>query len=181
MLSNQSRRHPRARSAMPVGLICPACGTAATFHRPPVTVCPTCQASLPRTLRQSAEASLLKQKAPRPLLLTIGLYLAPTFGAACLFAVLAAAFDASFVKFTINGDAVTGHEFLRTGGPAFFVLGVLALAIAYSIWEERLWTRLLVLGFWAAGLGSASNSVRPVLDAPSVERSLSLGGPPIRP
>jgi hypothetical protein len=40
---------------------------------------------------------------------------------------------------------------------------------------------LLVLGFWAAGLGSASNSVRPVLDAPSVERSLSLGGPPIRP
>jgi hypothetical protein len=115
-------------------------------------VCPNCQASFPQPLRQSAEASLLKQKAPRPILLTIGLYLAPTFGVACLLTVLAAALNARFVKFTINGDAVTGHEFLHTGGPAFFVLGVLALAIAYSIWQERSWTRWLILGFWAAGL-----------------------------
>jgi FtsH-binding integral membrane protein len=80
------------------------------------------------------------------------LYFAPTFGAACLLAVLTAAFNASFVKFTINGDPVTGHEFLRAVGPAFLVLGVLALAIAYSIWQERSWTRWLILGFWAAGL-----------------------------
>jgi FtsH-binding integral membrane protein len=97
--------------------------------------------------------------------------LAPPFGAACLLAVLTAAFNASFVTFRINGDVVTGHEFLRTAGPAFFVLGVLALAIAYSIWQERSWTRWLVLSFWAAavavnvGLGWANSGARGAVSA----------------
>src|SRR5438046_7590409 len=99
---------------MPVSLICPSCGTAATFQRPPVTMCPNCQASFPAALRQPAEASLLRQNAPRPTLLTVGLYFAPGFGAMCLLGVLAAATNARFVNFTINGEAVTGHEFLRS-------------------------------------------------------------------
>src|SRR5213078_358774 len=89
---------------MPVSLICPFCGTAATFHRPPVTTCPNCQASFPAALRQPAEASLLRQNAPRPTLLAVGLYFAPGFGAMCLLGVLAAATNARFVKFTINGS-----------------------------------------------------------------------------
>src|SRR5437016_5749025 len=96
---------------MPVSLICPSCGTAATFQRSPVTTCPNCQASFPAALRQPAEASLLRQNAPRPTLLTVGLYFAPGFGAMCLLGVLAAATNARFVKFTVNGEAVTGHEF----------------------------------------------------------------------
>ncbi|HEX4600522.1 MAG TPA: hypothetical protein VH116_03935 [Gemmatimonadales bacterium] len=91
------------------------------------------------------------------------MYLAPAAGVACLLGVLAAAANARFVHFTINGDAVTGHEFLRTVGAAFLVLGTLALAIAYSIWQERSRTRWLILGYWAAllaleiGLGFANS------------------------
>jgi hypothetical protein len=137
---------------MPVSLICPGCGTPATFQRLPVVVCPNCQAAFPATLRESAEAALQRQTAPRPSLLTAGMYLAPPVGAMCLLGVLAAAVQVRFVHFTVNGEAVTGHAFLWTVGPAFLVLGTLALAIAYSIWQERSWTRWLILGYWATGL-----------------------------
>ncbi len=156
---------------MPVSLICPACGTAATFQRPPVTTCPNCQAAFPSTLRQSAEATLLRQKAPRPTLLTVGLYLAPTFGAVCLLGVLAAAANARFVSFSIDGEAVTGHEFLATAGAGMAVMGVLALAIAYGIWQERSWTRWLIMGFWATvvamnvGLGWANSGANGAVSA----------------
>ena len=156
---------------MPVSLICPFCGTAATFHRPPVTTCPNCQASFPAALRQPAEASLLRQNAPRPTLLAVGLYFAPGFGAMCLLGVLAAATNARFVNFTVNGEAVTGHEFLATVGAGIAVMGVLALAIAYGIWQERSWTRWLILGFWAAlvamnvGLGWANSGTNGAVSA----------------
>src|SRR2546430_3993861 len=97
---------------MPVSLICPSCGTAATFQRSPVTTCPNCQASFPAALRQPAEASLLRQNAPRPTLLTVGLYFAPGFGAMCLLGVLAAASNARFVKCYGYCDNPEGHEFL---------------------------------------------------------------------
>ena len=115
------------------------------------------------TLRQPAEASLLRQNAPRPTLLTVGLYVAPGFGTVCLLGVLAAATNARFVRFSIDGDTVTGHEFLATTGAGMTVMGVLALAIAYGIWQERSWTRWLILGFWTAvvamnvGLGWANS------------------------
>src|SRR2546429_1812971 len=115
---------------MPVSLICPSCGTAATFQRSPVTTCPNCQASFPAALRQPAEASLLRQNAPRPTLLTVGLYFAPGFGAMCFLGVLAAATNARFVKFTVNGEAVTGHEFFATARAGIGGIGVPALAVA---------------------------------------------------
>src|SRR2546429_7997475 len=124
---------------MPVSLICPFCGTAATFHRPPVTTCPNCQASFPAALRQPAEASLLRQNAPRPTLLAVGLYFAPGFGAMCLLGVLAAATHARFVNFTINGEAVTGHEVLATVGAGIGGLGVVGLGVAYRVWQGGSW------------------------------------------
>ena len=124
------------------------------------------------TLRETAEASLLRERTPRPTLLMVGIYLAPAFGGMCLLAVVAAALNTSFVRFTVNGDVVTGHEFLKTAGLALTVLGALALGIAYGIWQERPWTRWLILGFWAtvvaldvglgwaqAGLGGAASAV----------------------
>src|SRR2546428_8342102 len=135
---------------MPVGHICPSCGTAAPFQRPPVTTCLNCQASFPAALRQPAEASLLRQNAPRPTLLTVGLYFAPAFGAMCLLGVLAAATNARFVKFTVNGEAVTGHEFFATARAGIGVMGVLAPAIAYGILQEGPGTRGLIPAFWAA-------------------------------
>src|SRR5437879_11176475 len=165
---------------MPVGLICPSCGPAATFQRPPVTTCPNCQASFPAALRQPAEASLLRQNAPRPTLLTVGLYFAPAFGAMCLLGVLAAATNARFVKFTVNGEAVAGHEFLATAGAGIGVMGVLALAIAYGIWQERSWPRWAILAVWAAlvamhvGLGWAKSGTNGGVPAVSSEAAVAL-------
>src|SRR2546422_10915270 len=135
---------------MPVSLICPSCGTAATFQRSPVTTCPNCQASFPAALRQPAEASLLRQNAPRPTLLTVGLYFAPGFGAMCLLGVLAAATNARIVKFTVNGEAVPGHEFFASAGAGIGVMGVLALGIAYGVRQEGAGTRGLVPWVWVA-------------------------------
>src|ERR1051326_4313053 len=64
---------------MSVTLICPFCGTPAPFYRTPVSLCPQCQTALPEPLRQSAEAALTREKVGRPLLLTIGMYVAPAF------------------------------------------------------------------------------------------------------
>src|SRR5256885_9108652 len=135
---------------MPVSLICPSCGTAATFQRSPVTTCPNCQASFPAALRQPAEASLLRQNAPRPTLLTVGLYFAPAFGAMCLLGVLAAATHARFVKFTVHGEAVAGHEVLATAGAGIGVMGGLALAVRHGVWQGRSWARWVVPGVLAA-------------------------------
>jgi FtsH-binding integral membrane protein len=139
---------------MPASLVCPSCGSATTYHRPPVTTCPNCQAALPDALRQAAEASLLRQKAPRPTLLTIGLYTAPAAGIVLVLAVLLAAFNASFVRYTINGETVSGHEFLRTAGAAFGAMGIASLAIAFGVWKERAWTRYLIMAFWAVVLAT---------------------------
>jgi hypothetical protein len=46
---------------MSVGLICPSCHAAATFHRVPIRTCPNCHASLPESLTLTAEASLLQR------------------------------------------------------------------------------------------------------------------------
>jgi hypothetical protein len=106
------------------------------------------------------------------MLLTMGMYTAPVFGVACLLGVLAAVTNAGFVTFRVNGEVVSGHEFLARAGLAFSVLGVLALGIAYGVWQERSWTRWLILGFWAiivaldiglgwssAGLGGAASGI----------------------
>src|SRR3989442_12667672 len=134
---------------MPVSLICPSCGTAATFQRPPVTTCPNCQASFPAALREPAEASLLRQNAPRPTLLTVGLYFAPAFGAMCLLGVLAAATNGGFVRFSVNGEGVTGHEFFATAGGGIAVMGVLGLAVAYGLSAVGSVAPGAILGVWA--------------------------------
>lgn len=134
---------------MPASLVCPGCGSATTYHHPPVTTCPNCQAALPEALRQAAEASLLRQKAPRPILLTIGLYTAPAAGMMLVLAFILAALNASFVRYTINGEAVSGHEFMRTAGAAFGATGIASLAIAFGIWKERWWSRYVIMAFWA--------------------------------
>jgi hypothetical protein len=55
-----------------------------------------------------------------------------------------------FVTFSLNGQNVSGHEFFRTAGPGLIVLGLLSLAIAYGIWQERPWTRWAIVAFWLA-------------------------------
>jgi len=135
---------------MSVSLICPSCGTPTTFYRVPVFLCPQCQAALPESLRQSAEATLTREKVGRPLLLTIGMYVAPAFSGLFLLLVILAPFNAA--TYTVNGERVTGMEFLRSGGLIFGLGSAAALAAAYAIWRERSWSRWAMVGFWVAQL-----------------------------
>jgi len=159
---------------MSVALICPSCGTPATIHRAPISLCPNCQTPWPETLRLSAEASLARHRTTRPLLLTVGLYTAPAFGALLLLLLLMAPFNAA--TYTINGEAVSGPEFLRHAGLLFATLGFCALAIGYAIWRERWWSRWAIAAFWVvqlagalglgwadAGLGGAASAVASLL------------------
>ena len=136
---------------MSVSLICPSCGTASALYRAPISVCPQCQAAWPEALRQSAEAALARERVGRPLLLTIGMYVAPGFGGLFLLLVLLAPFNAA--TYTINGEQVSGMEFLRGGGLLFGLAGAAAVAAAYGIWRERSWSRWAMGGFWVAQLG----------------------------
>lgn len=131
---------------MSVSLLCPNCSAATTFHRPPVTACPACQAPFPDSLRGPAEASLAREKAPRPLLLTLGIYGSAFFaGVSALFLILA---PFNIGSYSIGDRAVTGPEFLRQVGATFGVAGALCAAISYGLWRERSWTRPLMLLFW---------------------------------
>ena len=159
---------------MSVSLICPSCGSPSTLHRAPVSVCPQCQTAWPEPLRQSAEATLAHEKVGRPLLLTIGMYVVPAFSGLFLLLVLLAPFNAA--TYTINGEAVTGMEFLWGGGLLYGLSSAAALAAAYGIWRERSWSRWAMVGFWIAqvagaigvgwakaGLGGAAGAVASLL------------------
>ena len=138
---------------MSVSLICPICGSPATIHKPPVTVCPNCQAAWPEALRLSAEATLEREKIGRPLLLTIGMYVAPAFGGLFLLLVLLAPFGAA--SYTIDNELVTGFEFLRRAGIYYALIGGSAVAAAYAIWRERSWSRWAMVFFWLAQVAAA--------------------------
>jgi len=138
---------------MSVSLICPICGSPATIHKPPVTVCPNCQAAWPEALRLSAEATLERAKVDRPILLTIGMYVAPFFGGLFVLLVLLAPFNAA--TYTIDGETVSGVEFLRRAGMYFLAIGGSSLAAAYAIWRERSWSRWAIVAFWLAQSAAA--------------------------
>jgi uncharacterized membrane protein YtjA (UPF0391 family) len=138
---------------MSVAVICPYCGTSVTLLRAPVSVCPDCQSAWPEPLRLSAEASLARQKAERPMLLTIGMYVSPGLGGLVLLQLLLAPFNAG--SYSINGESVTGVDFLEHAGPFFAVIGASCLAAAYGIWRGRTWSRWAMVAFWVAQVAGA--------------------------
>ena len=138
---------------MSVAVICPHCGSSVTLLRAPVSVCPECQSAWPEPLRLSAEASLARQKAERPMLLTIGMYLSPGFGALILLQLLLAPFNAS--SYSINGESVSGIDFLEHAGLFFAVLGATCVAAAYGVWRGRTWSRWIMLAFWSTQVAGA--------------------------
>src|SRR2546430_4040721 len=62
-------------------------------------------------------------------------------------------FDAG--NYTIEGETVSGPEFLRRAGVYYLSLGGSALAAAYAIWRERSWSRWAIVVFWIAQLAAA--------------------------
>lgn len=139
---------------MPIAIVCPACGIVSTFQRAPVATCANCQAALPAELRSSAEATLARQRLGRPLLLTIGVYVAPVFGVFTLWALASAILGVG--DFTINGEPVSRGEFVLRSGPFLLGLGSLALAIAYGAWREHPWTRWTIVAYWAVALAGSA-------------------------
>ena len=138
---------------MSVSLICPMCETPVTVHKPPVTTCPNCQAAWPESLRLSAEGSLEREKVGRPLLLTIGMYVAPAVGGMFLLMVLLALLNAG--DYSINGATVSGFEFLQRVGIYYLIIGGSSVAAAYAIWRERSWSRWAMVFFWLAQVAAA--------------------------
>jgi hypothetical protein len=139
---------------VPIAIVCPACGVVGTFHRAPVATCANCQAALPPELRSSAEATLVRQRVGRPLLLTLGLYGAPGFGALALLGVACAGLGIG--SYSINGQSVSGSEFLAQAGPYLGAVGLLSLLIGFGIWRERPWTRWVIVAFWAVSLAGGA-------------------------
>jgi hypothetical protein len=50
--------------------------------------------------------------------------------------------------YTINGEPVTGPEFLRRVGLGYGLAGVACIVIAFGLYREQPWTRVLMLLYW---------------------------------
>jgi len=131
---------------MSVIVLCPSCGVATPFHRPPITTCPRCHAVLPEAVVAPAQRALAVDQAPRPVLLQLGMIGSLVFGGVAVFILVLAPFNLG--TYSINGEAVNGPEFFREAGLLFGSLGILMLAIGLGLWLERAWTRLLMMGYW---------------------------------
>lgn len=81
-----------------------------------------------------------------PILMQAGMWLATFMGGLIWLSLLGAATGCG--HFAINGDQVSGSEFLTTFGLAWAILGSLLLGAAYGIWTERSWSRHVVIAFW---------------------------------
>ncbi len=126
-----------------VRVVCPACGADKKFSSAPIDRCRSCGAEYPVELRQSAEASLARQKAPRPALLTVGMYISGALGVSCLLGMACAAVDVG--QFYLNNVQVSGPQFLAVAGLPLTVIGLTALGIAYSLFRNWWASRLLIV------------------------------------
>jgi len=111
------------------------------------------------------------------LLLTLGLYAAPGFGALMALSVLGALTGSE--DFTLNGQSVTASEFLGAVGVPFATLAVLSFLIGYSIWKERAWSRWVIVAFWADEIALGLGLALGLGDAFSVSQALISGSFPL--
>jgi hypothetical protein len=132
---------------MSTGLICPNCSAATTFHRPPVSACPQCQQPFPDELQRSAELNLAQQRVARPMLISFGMIGSALW--AILWIILLGLAPFNLGSYDINGQEVSGPEFLREAGVTLVALTLLSAAIAIGIYRERAWSRFLMLSYWA--------------------------------
>lgn len=132
---------------MSVILQCPNCHQTAQFYRRPIENCPRCQAPYPGVIRQPAESALQRDLAPKPALLLLGQIVTTFGGGVFLLLLVLAPFNAA--SYSINGQPLSGHEFLRAGGGyTFALIGIWLTAIAVGLWRERAWARPFMLAYW---------------------------------
>ena len=96
----------------------------------------------------------------KPALLTVGMVFSTLFGACFLLGFGCAVFDIG--SFNIDGEPVSAREFLAHSGVILFVFGSVLLAIAFSIWKDKPWSRWMIVFFWlcgaAIGIGTSLSS-----------------------
>ena len=131
---------------MATSAVCPKCAAVATFYRPPASSCPHCAAPFPDALRAQIEATLGRERAPKPLLLVVGTYGSLFVGTIMLAFLLLAPFDLG--TYSIENEEVSGPEFLRQVGFMWASLAACILAIGYALWRELSWSRPLMLAYW---------------------------------
>ena len=154
---------------MSTTVICPHCTRPAEFRFLPADECPLCGASLPEELRSVVEAAIRKEKPRKPALLVVGMVGSAMFSGLCAIFLVLAPFDIG--SYTINGEPVTGPEFLRRAGFLFFGGAAICGAVSYGLAKDRSWTRPLMLAYWiviavgSLALGEASSVACSILTA----------------
>jgi hypothetical protein len=131
---------------MSIQVLCPACNEVLEWHLPPVTACGRCGTPYPPAVRDSSETALKRSAARKPGALVLGQWLSTLGGGLWAFSLLLAPFNAG--HFTINGETVSGPEFLRHAGFGMGLSTALLLAIAVGLWRDRAWSRPLMVLYW---------------------------------
>ena len=139
---------------MPVVVLCPSCHAAATHHLEPVTECPRCHRAYPDEVRAPAEDALRRADVPKPPLLLLGQLGASFGGVVFLSLLLLAPFDLG--SFHVNGEQMSGPEFLVRAGWVFLFLGGILAAIGFGLWRRRTWARPLMMAYWPVSVVLAS-------------------------
>ena len=86
-----------------------------------------------------------------PMLLALGQWFSLLSGALFLLFMVLAPFDLG--SFSINGEGMSGPEFLRRGGWVMGIDGALLLGVAVGLLKERSWARPLMILHWIAIIG----------------------------
>jgi hypothetical protein len=131
---------------MSVIVLCPRCLVASTFHRLPISACPHCDAEFAEAVRAPAERALAVAVVPKPFLLQLGTVGSLAIGAMMLLFLALAPFDIG--SYSISGEAVSGPEFLRATGLLLAMQAANLLAVGIGLWQERSWTRPLMIAYW---------------------------------
>jgi hypothetical protein len=126
--------------------MCPSCQQTSLWSRGPLRACGRCGVAFPEDVRRVAEAALAQSTAPKPLLLSLGQWGSAFFAVGFGVVLLLAPFDAG--TFTVDGQVVSGPEFLRRAGVLFATVALLMAAIALGLWRNRPWVRPIMVGYW---------------------------------
>lgn len=132
---------------MSVIVQCPTCHETAQFYRTPIENCPRCQAAYPDVVRRPAESALNRDLAPKPACLVLGQFVTSFGGGLFLLLLALAPFNAA--SYSVDGQPLSGPEFLRAGGGyGFGLIGIWLTIIAVGLWRERAWARPFMLAYW---------------------------------
>ena len=103
---------------------------------------------MPRSASPSLNSASSRSRSRGAALLMLGQIFSLLGGAIFVVLLIAAPFDAA--SYSINGEAVTGPEFLRRVGVTWGVIGILLVSIGIGLLRDAPWSRPLMIIYWLA-------------------------------